>query len=502
MCIVDGLGSNPSESGNATKGMTNLERAISLYPNTLLKASGPEVGLVDAKDAGNSEVGHNAIGAGQYIKQGLALLNDAFATGAVFDNNTWRDLVANAKKEGRKINIIVCLSDGRIHSDIQHLFKVLNQCAKEKVTVSIHALLDGRDVSPQSAMKYIKQTRDEIAKCGVNARIATVGGRGVLWMDRYETDTRVVTNGFGICVQGNTKVVSNIEEALNAEYRLKPSMTDETMPPFILEPDYLIKNSDSVLLLNYRGDRAIEMCNMFDKGTYLNNDQYYLIKNCLFAGMLLYDAELGIPKKFLCPPASITNGLTEHLCKHGVRQFTITETIKFGHLTYFFNGNKSTPFDPKLETWKEIIANPKPLKEAPEMRAREITDGACYAIKTDKYDFIKLNLVNPDIVGHTADYAAAFLACKVVDECLGRLIECCKSVNAKLIITGDHGNAEEMLDAEGKPRSSHTNNPVPFILIGAGSIALNKMMGLTNIAATICKLLGVPVHPKFNPSII
>ncbi len=509
LCIIDGLGYNPNDYGNAVKAadMKNLEWARANFPSALIKASGPEVGLVDVKDPGNSEVGHNAIGSGQNIKQGLALLNEKCETGSLFENETWKQLAENAKKS--KLNVINLLSDGRLHSDIfKQLFTVIQKCADEKIKLSIHALVDGRDVPTQSAMHYINLTREYIKKCGADAKIATVAGRSILWMDRYETNTELLTDAIEVCALGNTSkatVTNDIEAAINSEYEKRPDMTDETMPAFILEPDWLIANGDSVLLLNYRGDRAVQICDMFDNKKYLNNKQCAAIDKCFFAGALQYDSEKSLPKNYLCPPPEIKNTLSEWLVKHKVKQYSVTETVKYGHLTYFFNGNRAKPFDAELEVWKEfksdVCANM--YNTAPEMQSRKITSDAIKNL--GEYDFIKMNLPNPDMVGHTGDSKATLIGCKTVDECLGELIEACKKSKANLVITADHGNAEFMLYENGKPMSSHTNSPVPFIILPFASENIQIRdgdFGLTNIAATICKLLDVPVSDKFNPSMI
>jgi 2,3-bisphosphoglycerate-independent phosphoglycerate mutase len=511
LCIMDGLGENPKCEGNAVKAadMKNLEWAKANFPSTLITASGTEVGLVDAKDPGNSEVGHNTIGSGRNIKQGLALFNEIFESGDIWETETWQKLAANAKST--KLNVINMLSDGRLHSDIyKQLFPLVERCAREKIKLSIHGLVDGRDVPTQSAMKYINDIREHIKKCGADAKIATIAGRSILWMDRYELNTKLLSDAVEVCARGNTElatVVRDVEDAVNAEYAQRPDMTDETMPAFILEPKRLIKNGDSVLHLNYRGDRSVQICRMFEQGTYLTPEQYKAIDKCLFAGALQYDAEQNLPELYLCPPPKIKNTLSEYLCGKKVRQYTVTETVKFGHMTYFFNGNKFRPFSEVYEVWKEfksdVCANM--YNKNPKMQAEKITDDACKAIKGGKFDFIKLNLANPDMVGHTADFDATVTACKTVDECLGKLIETCKQDGANLIITADHGNAEFMLYDDGKPRSSHTNSPVPFVVLPfAGTPVKIKegRFGLSNIAATICLLLGISADPHFNPAII
>jgi 2,3-bisphosphoglycerate-independent phosphoglycerate mutase len=504
LCIIDGLGINPDQYGNATLDMPNLWNAMKNFPSTQITASGLEVGLADETDAGNSEVGHNAIGAGQHIKQGLALLNEQFESGKIFESDTWKKLSDNAKKT--KLNIFTLISDGRLHSDMyNHLFPMLKKCGDEGVKVAIHGLLDGRDVATQSAMKYINDIREFIHENGIDAKIATVAGRSVLVMDRYETDTNLLTNTVEICVKGNGTVVDCVQTAIENEYAKRPEMTDETMPAFILEKEWLVNNGDSVLLLNYRGDRAVEMCQMFEHGKYLTTEQYNEINNCVFAGVLQYDAELEIPKTYLCPPPRIKNTLSEWLVSKGVRQYSVTETVKFGHLTYFFNGNRAKPFDETLEVWKEfpsdVCANM--YNTAPNMQTEKIVNDAIANI--GNFDFIKLNLPSPDMVGHTGDYKATVVACEMVDKMLGKLIDECKKNNINLIVTADHGNAEFMKYENGDPRSAHTNSPVPFILLpfAAPNLTLkNGSFGLTNIASTVCELLGVEVSPHFNESII
>ena len=512
LCIIDGLGVRAESEGNAWKiaPMANLDRAIADFPSTTLVASGHEVGLADSGDAGNSEVGHNAIGAGRRIKQGLALLNDVFNNGEIFKTKTWQELSERAK--GSKLNIITLLSDGRVHSDIAHLYRVLEQCAKEKIPVAIHALADGRDVATQSILTYIEKTNEFIKKIGTNAKIATVAGRATHFMDRYESNIPAMTAGFNLIssspnhpvtlhAKGNFSVAEEIEKT----YSENPTMTDESLPGFVLEPNMLVNNGDAMLLLNYRGDRAVQTCAMFEKGKYLTPEQFDRIKDCLFVGVLQYDTELGIPAKFLCPPPKIEHGLTWHLCNLGVRQFTVAETVKFGHMTYFFNGNRSLPFDKELETWIEIKSHDVngAFNKVPQMRAREITDAIMANL--GEFDFLKLNLSNPDMVGHTADFPAVVEACRVVDECLGNLIKACKGAGVNLIITADHGNAEQMFEKDGKPKSSHTNNPVPFVVLpsrGAPTAIRQGTFGLTNIASTVCKLLGVPTLEEFNESIV
>ena len=269
----------------------------------------------------------------------------------------------------------------------------------------------------------------------------------------------------------------------------------------VLNKNLLIQNGDAVLLLNYRGDRAIQTCKMFESGEYLTKQQFEKINKCLFVGALQYDAEAGLPKRYLCPPPKIQNTLTEWLCSHGVRQFTVAETVKFGHMTYFFNGNRTKPFDETLETWHEVKGDGFGFAQNPKMQADGVVRVAIDAIKSSDFDFIKLNIANPDMVGHTGDAGATLVALREVDRCLGLLVEACKAAGAILVVTSDHGNAEEMTYPDGSPKSSHTNNPVPFVVAGFSKTKIkDESFGLTNIAATVCDIIGIESCQYFKRS--
>ncbi len=497
LCVMDGLGYSARKEGNAVvaAGMPHLTAAQNQHLSTLIQASGHEVGLDSVKDAGNSEVGHNAMGAGVTIKQGLSLLNEAFETGKIFESAVWKKISTYPK-----LNIIILCSNGRVHSNIEHLFKVLAQCEKQKLPVSVIAITDGRDVSPRSAAEFLAQV----------PHLSVIGGRGQIFMDRYQSQTEMLTKAFEVCVEGKAPVVKDWRAYLQEFYRNNPNLSDEQVPPVIVDPDNLIKNGEAVLLLNYRGDRAVETARMFDNGDYLSKAQFAKVKDCYFAGILQYDAELNLPKNYLCEPPVINHTLTAWLCEHGVRQYTVTETVKFGHMTYFFNGNKSAPLDPKLETWLEIPSDKlnNLYDKAPKMKAVEITDKLIENIASGNFDFLKCNLPNPDMVGHTGNFDAAVTACQTVDDCVGRLYDVCQKNNVNLIITADHGNAEEMADENGKIKTSHTNNLVPCVIcpfaVSGAKLAdtTDGKFGLTNLAATVCDLLGIPADTHFNPSMI
>ncbi|MCM1404175.1 MAG: 2,3-bisphosphoglycerate-independent phosphoglycerate mutase [Prevotella sp.] len=497
LCVMDGLGYSARTDGNAVvaAGMPHLTAAQNQHLSTLIQASGHEVGLDSAKDAGNSEVGHNAMGAGVTIKQGLSLLNEAFATGKIFESVVWQKISTYPK-----LNIIILCSNGRVHSNIEHLFQVIQQCEKQNLPFSVIAITDGRDVSPRSAAEFLAQV----------PHLSVIGGRGQIFMDRYQSQTEMLTKAFAVCVEGQAPVVSDWRAYLDEFYRANPTLSDEQIPPVIVDPANLIHDGEAILLLNYRGDRAVETARMFDHGDYITPQQFAQIKNCFFAGILQYDAELNLPQNYLCEPPVINHTLTAWLCQHGVRQYTVTETVKFGHMTYFFNGNKSAPLDPKLETWLEIPSDKlnNLYDKAPQMKAVEITDKLLENIESGNFDFLKCNLPNPDMVGHTGNFDAAVTACRTVDDCVGRLYAACQKHHVNLIITADHGNAEEMTDANGKVKTSHTNNLVPCVICPFATPTATLAdttagkFGLTNLAATICDLLGLPADPHFNPSMI
>ena len=494
LCVMDGLGYCERTAGNAVvaAGMPNLTKAQNAHLSTLIRASGHEVGLDSAKDAGNSEVGHNAMGAGTTIKQGLSLLNDAFATGKLFESAVWQKI-----SKYPKLNIIILCSNGRVHSNIEHLFQVIEQCQKQNLPFSVIAITDGRDVSPRSAAEFLTQVPN----------LAVFGGRGQIFMDRYQAQTEMLTKAFEVCVEGKAPVVSDWRAYLEEFYQANPTLSDEQVPPAIVDPNNLIKNGEAILLLNYRGDRAVETARMFDNGDYITAEQFAKIKDCYFAGILQYDAEMNLPANYLCEPPVINTTLTSWLCEHGARQYTVTETVKFGHMTYFFNGNKSAPLDPALETWLEIPSDKlnNLYDKAPKMQAEPITEKLIAAINSGEYDFLKCNLPNPDMVGHTGNFDAAVVACQTVDECVGRLYKVCREQGVNLIITADHGNAEEMQDEKGKTKTSHTNNLVPMIIcpFGTPDVKLQEgEFGLTNLAATVCDLMGIPANPAFNASMV
>ncbi len=517
LVVMDGVGISNESFGNAVLNANtpNLDYLRKNYPNTLIHAHGTYVGLPSEDDMGNSEVGHNALGCGQIYSQGAKLVQESIASKTIYQTETWKNLV-NFCKEHNTLHLIGLLSDGNVHSNIYHLFSLLEQAKKEKIkTVRIHILLDGRDVEEKSALKYVKQLEEEIKKLNdstFSAAIASGGGRMVITMDRYEANWSMVEKGWNTHVLGQGRKFKTAEEAIR-KYRQEKDVIDQDLGEFVIVDDNnnplgTIEDGDSVIFFNFRGDRAIELSKAFDEKDFTKFDRKR-IPNVFYAGMLQYDADLKIPKHYLTEPPKIENTLTEELIKYGIREYAISETQKFGHVTYFWNGNRTEKFSDELETYEEIPSDIISFDQKPEMKSYEITDKLIAAIKSKKYDFLRINFPNGDMVGHTGNYDKTKSAIEAVDINLGKIMKAVDEVNGILIVTADHGNAEEMYQQNDKskkiPKTSHTINPVPFILYGK-NIDNFKIkdgnFGLANMASTITTLFDIEKNPVWLESII
>ncbi len=532
LVIMDGIGYRKETEGNAVaNGCTpNLDRLLLNCPNILLRAHGTAVGLPSDKDMGNSEVGHNALGAGRFYPQGAKLVNEALASGRLFEGRGWRLLVRYCRQHNGTMHLIGLLSDGNIHSDIRHLEIMLEHLAFiEKIPrARIHALLDGRDVGETSALIYVKRLEELLKKlnteAGVDYRIASGGGRMKITMDRYEADWGMVELGWKTHVAGEGSHFTSAEEAISAYRAENPGIIDQDLPPFIIadetgKPVGPIMDGDSVILFNFRGDRAIEISRAFDDEDFPS----FRREPCprvAYAGMMEYDTEAHIPKHYLVEPPHIDHTIGEYLVIHHVRQMAISETQKFGHVTYFWNGNRSGKIDPRTEEYMEIPSDRVPFEQRPWMKASEITDRTIDGILSGKYDFIRLNFANGDMVGHTGVYQAAQIAVEAVDLCIGRLINATEKSGGILLITADHGNAEEMYETDkngkskyhpdGRPKAktAHTLNPVWFIVYdpsGDDCIRFNpeiKNPGLTNVAPTLLQLFGIEPPEIYDPPLL
>ena len=507
LVVMDGIGINASEFGNAVKKAykPTLDELWENYPHTEIKAHGLAVGLPSDGDMGNSEVGHNALGCGQIYSQGAKLVNENIDSKEIFKTETWAQLVKNC--ENGKMHFIGLLSDGNVHSHINHLKALIAQAKEDGVKeVRVHALLDGRDVPETSALTYVDDI--EAFMAGLNddnfhACIASGGGRMTITMDRYEANWGMVEKGWHTHVLGEGRTFScTCEREAIETYRAETGVVDQDLPGFVItaneKPVGTIEDGDSVVLFNFRGDRAQEISLAFDGDESFDKFDRVRVPNVMYAGMLQYDADLNIPHNFLTYPPKIQYTLTEELCKHGIREYAISETQKYGHVTYFWNGNRSEKVDENLETYEEIKSDVVPFEQRPWMKAAEITDKLVEAIKSGNYDFLRTNYPNGDMVGHTGNFEATVIGVESVDLQLARVKKAVDEVNGILLVTADHGNADEMYekkkkeDAPLKAKTSHTLNKVPFIVYGADvELKQDDNLGLSNVETVQHKVCTV-----------
>lgn len=524
--VMDGIGISDKTEGNAVyHGYTPyLDSLFNDYPNTLLKAHGLAVGLPSDDDMGNSEVGHNAIGSGQIYSQGAKLVNEAIASGKMFQGKAWREISGNVKDNDSTLHFLGLFSDGNVHSHIDHLKAMILQAKNEGIKrVRIHVLLDGRDVGETSALEYIDPFEaflKEIRNDEFDVKIASGGGRMKITMDRYEANWRMVETGWKTHVLGEGKQFDSAHEAIVA-YRKEFGVIDQDLPPFVVaengKPVGTINDKDSVVFYNFRGDRAIEISRAFEEKNFSMFDRVK-VPDVVYAGMLEYDGDLHIPSRYLVAPPEIKNTMGEYLTSAGITQLAISETQKYGHVTYFWNGNRSGKYSDELETYIEVPSDIVPFEERPWMKAVDITEKMIEQLRTCKYKFARVNFANGDMVGHTGNFLAARIAVETVDLCLKRLLPVIDELGGVAIITADHGNADEMfeLDKKGNPKkdengriktkTSHTLNKVPFIIydnINKGRYTLKKGdFGLANIAATTVNLLGYNAPDIWEESMI
>ena len=528
LVVMDGVGFSTTGVGDAVAqaNTPTLDRLLSEYPNRRLKAHGSAVGLPSDDDMGNSEVGHNALGCGQIYSQGAKLVNESVESGKMYTSTAWKKIIGNVTGNGSTLHLLGLLSDGNVHSNIAHLLALLKRAKSEGVkTVRVHILLDGRDVPATSALDYVErleQTMSELNDSGFDSKIASGGGRMKITMDRYEADWSMVELGWQTHVQGKGRMFANATTAIETYRNENPGIIDQDLPPFIVgegdAPVGTIKDGDSVVLFNFRGDRAIEISMAFDNEEFTKfertlgeNPAVGGIANTgtVYAGMLQYDGDLGLPTLYLVEPPEITNTLSELLVANKIRQYAVSETQKFGHVTYFWNGNKSGKFSDELETYTEIPSDKVSFDELPKMKSAEITADVIAAVESGKYDFIRCNFPNGDMVGHTGNIDATIIGVEAVDAALSELEKVCADNDYLLLITADHGNADEMLEKDKKgnlaPRTAHSLNPVPLIVCDK-SITLKdgdeSIWGLSNVAPTIATLMGVTPPECWEKSLI
>jgi len=520
LIIMDGIGIGKNSNNNAVymAKTPTLDYLFKLPLYTQLKAHGPAVGLPSEDDMGNSEVGHNALGAGRVFAQGAKLVNESIASGAIFKSDLWRKIVA-AGKEGKTIHFIGLFSDGNVHSHIDQLYALVDECVKNEIKhVRLHTLLDGRDVGEKSALNYIEPAEKKLAEISssknLDYRIASGGGRMKVTMDRYNADWNIVKRGWDAHVNGIGRKFKSASEAVKTYYNEDPKMTDQYMDSFVIvddnnEPVGKINDGDCVIFFNFRGDRAIEISRAFEEKDFKEFDRGR-VPNVLYAGMMEYDGDLHIPKNYLVSPPEIDRTISEYLVSDKVTMFAISETQKFGHVTYFWNGNRSGYIDESLETYIEIPSDKIEFDKAPKMKAFEIAEKTDELLRSGKYKFGRLNFANGDMVGHSGVMEAAIIAVETVDTCVGKLLKTIDELGGIAIITADHGNADEMFTEKNgvkTPKTSHTLNPVPFIIYDPQYkneyvMADVKNPGLSNVAATILNLLGYEKVEDYDASLI
>jgi len=529
--VMDGVGIAPDTVSNAvaTAYTPNLDMLMAKYPMVALKAHGTAVGLPSDDDMGNSEVGHNALGAGQVFAQGAKLVSNSIESGKMFASSTWQELIANVKNNNSTLHFLGLFSDGNVHSHIDHLKAMLVQAKKEGIkTVRIHILIDGRDVGETSALEYINPFEAFIADlrdADFDIKIASGGGRMKITMDRYEANWAMVELGWKTHVLGEGRQFASAAEAVEA-YRAEFKVIDQDLPPFVIaedgKPVGTVEDGDSVIFYNFRGDRSIEISKAFDGGDEFDKFDRVRKPNVCYAGMLEYDGDLHIPNKYLVNPPEITNTMSEYLADAGVNQLAISETQKYGHVTYFWNGNKSGKFSEELETYIEIPSDVVPFEQRPWMKCAEITDKLIECLESGAYRYLRVNFPNGDMVGHTGSLAATRCSMEALDLQLGRLLPVIDKLGGVALITADHGNADEMLEMDKKTgapkadkngnyksKTSHTLNPVPCIIYDntdakdAYTVKADQgQFGLSNVAATMVNLMGYEAPDMWDESII
>ncbi len=528
--VMDGVGIAPDNGANAVAAANTptLERLMKNYPTLKIKAHGTAVGLPGDDDMGNSEVGHNALGSGQVFAQGAKLVSQSIETGKIFGSDTWQTLVAGVKNNNSTLHFLGLFSDGNVHSHIDHLKALIEAAKRDGVKrVRVHVLLDGRDVGETSALDYVcpfEEYLDTLRSDDFDIAIASGGGRMQITMDRYEANWAMVELGWKTHVLGEGRQFGSAEEAITA-YRAEYKVIDQDLPPFVIardgKPVGTVEDGDSVIFFNFRGDRSIEISKAFESGADFDKFDRKRVPSVLYAGMLEYDGDLHIPSRFLVNPPEITGTMTEYLVSAGVPELAISETQKYGHVTYFWNGNKSGKFSEELETYIEIPSDVVPFEQRPWMKCAEITDKLIECLYSGKYKYLRVNFPNGDMVGHTGSFLATQCSMEALDLQLARILKVVDELSGVALITADHGNADEMYEIDKKTKApkankdgtlkaktSHTLNPVPFIIYDnftadKYTVKLGREdFGLSAVAATTVNLLGFEAPEIWDESMI
>jgi len=526
---MDGVGYGEYKDGDAVANadMRHFRAMESTSPATKLKAHGTAVGLPSDEDMGNSEVGHNAIGCGRVFAQGAKLVGSSIETKAMFSGSVWKDLIANVLKRHGTLHFLGLFSDGNVHSHIDHLKAMVERAAFEGVQrVRIHTLLDGRDVGSQSALDYVLPFEKFLAAFndrGFDYRIGSGGGRQYITMDRYGANWDMVKRGWDCHVKGIGRRFANAKEAIETYRTENPQLIDQDMHEFVIAdasgPIGTIRDGDSVIYFNFRGDRAMEITKAFEDEKFDKFDRGPK-PEVYYAGMMQYDGDLGVPRHYLVTPPAIDRTMGEYLVASNVRTMAISETQKFGHVTYFFNGNRTGKFSEALEDYVEVPSDRVPFEQRPWMKCAEIADKVIQAIESGDYRFIRLNFPNGDMVGHTGVYQSVICGMEAMDIQLGRLADVIRKAGGIMLLTADHGNSDDMyehdkktkkvlLDKDGSPKAktSHSLNPVPCVIYdpesrGEYDHALADGRGISSLTATCIELLGFAPPADYDPSVL
>lgn len=518
--VADGVGHGPAGPANAvTEAATpTIDALIAERLSLPIAAHGTAVGLPSDDDMGNSEVGHNAIGAGRIFAQGAKLVNQAIESGAIWQTETWIAAIDQARTG--TLHLLGLHSDGNVHAHTDHLYRMVERAAADGVErCRVHILLDGRDVPPRSALTYIENTEKVLALINadhnVDFQIASGGGRMTITMDRYDADWPMVERGYNCHTHGIGRQFATAADAVDAMYA-ESDNGDQYLDAFVIADDGApigrMNDGDVVLLWNFRGDRALEITRAYEADELAEFDRNASRPHpaVYYAGMLEYDGDLKLPSSYLVNPPDIDNTMGDYLAASGMRCFAVSETQKFGHVTYFWNGNRSGYINAELEEYIEIPSDVLPFDQAPAMKANEIADTVIELVQSGRFDWGRVNFANGDMVGHTGDLHATIESMQVLDAALARVVQAVDDAGGVVVFTADHGNADIMFtekDGKRTPKTSHTTSAVPCVIHSDGlpdGVELSGIAepGLGNIASTVIELLGFSPPADYLPSLI
>ena len=488
LIVLDGWGINPRPEGNAIARAATpvMDRLVAQYPSTQISISGLDVGLPDGQ-MGNSEVGHMHLGAGRIVYQDLTLIHKAIDDGMFFSNPVFQAAFDAVKQSGGRLHLMGLLGDGGVHSHQRHLEALIEFAKREKVkTVYLHLFLDGRDTPPSSAEGFTRELNEKLANYP-NVKIATVGGRyygmdrDKRW-DRTEKAYRAITAGVG-------ERARSADETIRKSYQAK--VTDEFVLPTVIDPEGTIRDGDAVIFFNFRADRARQMTRALTQKDFADFPREKRIALAAYTTMSEYDATFNLPAAF--PPRDLKNILGEVASRNRIPQLRIAETEKYAHVTYFFNGGEEKKFPLEERILIPSVKDVATYDRKPEMSAYEIAGALVPEIEAERYGLVVLNYANADMVGHTGNFDATVRACEAVDACIGKVVDAALKRKARVIVTADHGNAEQLIDYDtGETHTAHTSNPVPVIIaddrLNGARLRAGKAI---DVAPTILEMFGL-----------